>query len=268
MSLGFENLCIDLHEHFCQQIMENAEINNIIKIVGLQYKKSYEDPESLRSLRYGKIMIMTDQVGGLMDTQSSGATACHTITQCVVCFQDQDGSHIKGLLINFFHHNWPSLLKHTFLEEFITPIVKVRKTHRNTPTARSLGKSGWFYSKHRQSRASSGLELCWFVDFCCLQATKNKQELAFYSIPEFDEWKKQTDNYKTWNIKYYKGLLLKCSHINLYVFIKNVFYNLRCPSVVVNMWIIFQGWVQVQARRQKSTLPTWTGTASPSDTAV
>lgn len=39
--------------------------------------------------------------------------------------QDQDGSHIKGLLINFFHHNWPSLLKHTFLEEFITPIVKV-----------------------------------------------------------------------------------------------------------------------------------------------
>ena len=42
--------------------------------------------------------------------------------------QDQDGSHIKGLLINFFHHNWPSLLKHTFLEEFITPIVKVRQT--------------------------------------------------------------------------------------------------------------------------------------------
>lgn len=42
-----------------------------------------------------------------------------------VSYQDQDGSHIKGLLINFFHHNWPSLLKHTFLEEFITPIVKV-----------------------------------------------------------------------------------------------------------------------------------------------
>lgn len=46
----------------CPQIMENAEINNIIKIVGLQYKKSYDDQESLKSLRYGKIMIMTDQV--------------------------------------------------------------------------------------------------------------------------------------------------------------------------------------------------------------
>ncbi|XP_019712887.1 DNA topoisomerase 2-beta [Hippocampus comes] len=126
---------LNVREATHKQIMENAEINNIIKIVGLQYKKSYEDPESLRSLRYGKIMIMTDQ--------------------------DQDGSHIKGLLINFFHHNWPSLLKHTFLEEFITPIVKV---------------------------------------------TKNKQELAFYSIPEFNEWKKQTENYKTWHVKYYKGL--------------------------------------------------------------
>ncbi|KAF1381245.1 hypothetical protein PFLUV_G00151610 [Perca fluviatilis] len=126
---------LNVREATHKQIMENAEINNIIKIVGLQYKKSYEDPESLRTLRYGKIMIMTDQ--------------------------DQDGSHIKGLLINFFHHNWPSLLKHTFLEEFITPIVKVNK---------------------------------------------NKQEMAFYSIPEFDEWKKQTENYKTWHIKYYKGL--------------------------------------------------------------
>ncbi|KAI5087176.1 DNA topoisomerase 2-beta [Silurus meridionalis] len=126
---------LNVREATHKQIMENAEINNIIKIVGLQYKKSYDDADSLKSLRYGKIMIMTDQ--------------------------DQDGSHIKGLLINFFHHNWPSLLKHTFLEEFITPIVK---------------------------------------------ATKNKQEVSFYSIPEFEEWKKQTENHKTWHIKYYKGL--------------------------------------------------------------
>ena len=39
--------------------------------------------------------------------------------------------------------------------------------------------------------------------------SKNKQELAFYSIPEFDEWKKNTENYKTWHIKYYKGEFLR-----------------------------------------------------------
>ncbi|XP_069733450.1 DNA topoisomerase 2-alpha [Phaenicophaeus curvirostris] len=126
---------LNVREASHKQIMENAEINNIIKIVGLQYKKNYEDQESLKTLRYGKIMIMTDQ--------------------------DQDGSHIKGLLINFIHHNWPSLLRHNFLEEFITPIIKV---------------------------------------------SKNKEEIAFYSIPEFEEWKSSTQNYNSWKIKYYKGL--------------------------------------------------------------
>ncbi|XP_027522232.1 DNA topoisomerase 2-alpha [Corapipo altera] len=126
---------LNVREASHKQIMENAEINNIIKIVGLQYKKNYEDQESLKTLRYGKIMIMTDQ--------------------------DQDGSHIKGLLINFIHHNWPSLIRHNFLEEFITPIIK---------------------------------------------ASKNKEEIAFYSIPEFEEWKSSTQNYNSWKIKYYKGL--------------------------------------------------------------
>ena len=83
--------------------MENAEINNLIKIVGLQYKHKYDSEDSLKSLRYGKIMIMADQ--------------------------DQDGSHIKGLMINFIHHNWPNLLKHNFVEEFITPIVKVSRVY-------------------------------------------------------------------------------------------------------------------------------------------
>jgi DNA topoisomerase-2 len=43
----------------------------------------------------------------------------------------QDGSHIKGLLINFLHHNWPELLRLPFLEEFITPIVKATKKNQS-----------------------------------------------------------------------------------------------------------------------------------------
>ena len=42
--------------------------------------------------------------------------------------QDHDGSHIKGLLINFLHAHFPSLLKVPgFLLEFITPIIKATK---------------------------------------------------------------------------------------------------------------------------------------------
>lgn len=67
----------------------------------------------------------------------------------------------KGLLINFIHHNWPSLLKLPFLEEFITPIVKVKK---------------------------------------------GQEKHSFYSLPEFQEWKDATRDWKSWNVKYYKGL--------------------------------------------------------------
>lgn len=46
----------------------------------------------------------------------------------IMADQDHDGSHIKGLVINFLHHFWPSLLSLPgFLREFITPIVKAVK---------------------------------------------------------------------------------------------------------------------------------------------
>jgi DNA topoisomerase II len=90
---------LNVREANHKQIMENSEISNIKKILGLQHGKVYED---LSSLRYGHIMIMTDQ--------------------------DHDGSHIKGLIINFLDHFFPSLLRiKGFLQEFITPIVRATK---------------------------------------------------------------------------------------------------------------------------------------------
>ncbi|KAI4323425.1 hypothetical protein L6164_023032 [Bauhinia variegata] len=87
---------LNVREASSKQIMENEEIQNIKKILGLQQNKEYS---SVKSLRYGHLMIMTDQ--------------------------DYDGSHIKGLLINFIHSFWPSLLKvPSFLVEFTTPIIK------------------------------------------------------------------------------------------------------------------------------------------------
>lgn len=80
-----------------QKISDNAEITALKKILGLEQNKKYTD---LSSLRYGKIMILTDQ--------------------------DHDGSHIKGLLFNVFQSLWPSLFKiNGFLTSMLTPIIKV-----------------------------------------------------------------------------------------------------------------------------------------------
>ena len=35
------------------------------------------------------------------------------------------------------------------------------------------------------------------------QATKGKESISFYTLPEYEEWKDRT-NLRGWNIKYYK----------------------------------------------------------------
>ena len=86
-----------------QKINANEEIGNLKKILGLESGKKYE---SVKDLRYGKIMIM--------------------------CDADVDGTHIKGLLINMFHSLWPSLLEQPeFITSMLTPVVKAKNSKGN-----------------------------------------------------------------------------------------------------------------------------------------
>ena len=78
-----------------KQITGNSEITNIKKILALESCKTYKDT---KTLRYGKVMIMTDQ--------------------------DHDGSHIKGLVLNMFHTLWPELLELNYINCMVTPIIK------------------------------------------------------------------------------------------------------------------------------------------------
>ena len=84
------------NKNLAKQITENTEITNIKKILGLQSGKKYTDTSELR---YGSVMLLTDQ--------------------------DEDGSHIKGLLFNLFQSLWPELFKIAgFNKSMLTPIVK------------------------------------------------------------------------------------------------------------------------------------------------
>lgn len=131
---------LNVREASAEQISKNAEINAMKQIIGLKHKKVYT-PEDVKTLRYGHIMIMTDQ--------------------------DQDGSHIKGLIINFLESSFPGLLEIPgFLLEFITPIVKV------TVSKRGGGKT----------------------------------VIPFFSMPEFQLWRESQGQDCRWTLKYYKGL--------------------------------------------------------------
>jgi DNA topoisomerase II len=81
-----------------QKFNANEELTAIKTILGLEHKKVYK---SVKDLRYGRVMIMADQ--------------------------DHDGSHIKGLVMNLFHTEWPSLLEAGFLCTLLTPLLKASR---------------------------------------------------------------------------------------------------------------------------------------------
>jgi DNA topoisomerase-2 len=77
---------------------KNEELTAIKKILGLESGRKYT---SVKELRYGRVMVMADQ--------------------------DADGSHIKGLLMNLFHTEWPNLMKIGFICSLATPLLKATK---------------------------------------------------------------------------------------------------------------------------------------------
>jgi DNA topoisomerase-2 len=121
-----------------KQLLANEEIKNLKQIIGLKQNSVYKDT---KNLRYGGIIILTDS--------------------------DYDGSHIKGLLMNFFHFFWPSLLKiDGFIQTLATPIIKVFK-----------------------------------------KSDKKNAYREFFTQTEYKDWITSIgDEKRTYEIKYYKGL--------------------------------------------------------------
>lgn len=172
---------LNVREASHAQIMKNEEIQNIAKILGLVFGATYTDAAALR---YGHLMVMADQ--------------------------DSDGSHIKGLLINFIHFFWPSLLQiDGFLQQFITPIVKC--THGRTEKAfftlpqyqrwreeNAEGKESWHIKYYKGLGTSTAAEAKEYfsdlatheIDFAWGEGATNAIDLAFS--------KKRVEDRKAW----------------------------------------------------------------------
>ena len=92
---------LNVRDASVQQLLNNEEINNLKQIIGLKNGKEYFNTSELR---YGRVMLLTDS--------------------------DVDGTHIKSLIVNFFHTMWPSLIKLKFIQTLRTPIIKAIKGKR------------------------------------------------------------------------------------------------------------------------------------------
>ena len=159
-----------------QKFNANEELTAIKKILGLEQGKQYKD---VGELRYGRVMVMADQ--------------------------DHDGSHIKGLLMNLFHAEWPQLMKSGFLCTLLTPILKATKG-KSTLSFYSMPEfnqwkesnslAGWKIKYYKGLGTSTPAEAReWFINLHEIQyewdeKTDESMNLAFN--------KKQADDRKRW----------------------------------------------------------------------
>ena len=170
------------------KVEQTKEIAELKKILGLQSGKKYEN---VSELRYGSIMIMTDQ--------------------------DYDGSHIRGLLINLFHELWHELMAIPgFLTYMATPIVKATKG-KDTKN---------FYSQYEYEQWKKTEEAArgWRVKYYKGLGTSTRDEakdyfakpqaVRFEYVPGSDEAidlafnKKRADDRKQWLQGYDKSALV------------------------------------------------------------
>jgi DNA topoisomerase-2 len=125
------------------KVEQTKEIAELKKILGLTSGKKYTD---VKDLRYGSIMIMTDQ--------------------------DLDGSHIRGLLINLFHELWHELIAIPgFITYMATPIVKANKGKESR-----VFYSQYEYEQWREGEGSKG----WKVKYYKGLGTSTRDEAKDY----------------------------------------------------------------------------------------
>jgi DNA topoisomerase II len=141
-----------------EKFNKNEELTAIKAILGLRQGTVYE---SKKDLRYGRVMVMADQ--------------------------DHDGSHIKGLLMNLFHTEWPQLMQMGFLCSLATPLLKASKK----------GNTISFYSASEFETWKETNDLKgWNIKYYKGLGTSTKQEARewFEKLTEiYYDWDEETD---------------------------------------------------------------------------
>ena len=172
---------LNVSKNSAAKLEKNDVFTNLIKALGLEEDKTYETDEERSNLRYGAVVIM--------------------------CDQDHDGSHIKGLIVNLFKTYWPALLRHWSFDRK----SNLGMTSEDRELLSTLTKEGC--KRHESSFIKQ------LVTPVIKAFPKNQEndEKWFFNQNQFDTWEAETiqerseknPNYNLlsdYQIKYYKGL--------------------------------------------------------------
>jgi DNA topoisomerase-2 len=183
-----------------KKISENKEIAEIKKILGLETGKDYKTVEDIsKNLRYGRVLFMTDQ--------------------------DADGSHIKGLCVNLFQSEWPTLTQVPgFIGFMNTPILKAKKGNQelvfynngeyNTWKEANANIKGWNIKYYKGLGTSTGKEFREYFEKKKLVGFHHNIETSDNMIDMIFN-KKRSDDRKHWLEKYDRDSYLDTSKENV-----------------------------------------------------
>ncbi len=100
---------INVHNATVQEINNNEEVKLLKQVLGLITNVDYSIDDNFNKLRYGKVCILTDA--------------------------DDDGIHIRGLVLNFFFRMWPSLFYRSpaFCTSMSTAVTMIKLPKEKLP---------------------------------------------------------------------------------------------------------------------------------------
>lgn len=135
-SFAIKGKFINVQKETTKRVNENKEVQMLKKILNLAFGVDYSDEENRKLLRYGKVCIISDA--------------------------DDDGIHIRGLLLNFFYKYWPQLFtsgenkQQTFFQSFSTAVTMVRVPGKGVEMFYSNPSfKEWYESSFNNSRELS-----------------------------------------------------------------------------------------------------------------
>jgi len=127
------------------KILENTEVTLLKDILGLRIGVDYTKDSNFKTLRYGKVNILTDA--------------------------DDDGIHIRGLILNFFYHMYPSLIERGGFIEALSTFVAVATKGKK----REVFYSNPEYKSWETSNTDKGVSVKYYKGLGTSQAKDAKE---------------------------------------------------------------------------------------------
>jgi len=106
------------------KIYNNAELQGLISALGLTIKNTAENAIKKTTLRYDRIIIMTDA--------------------------DVDGAHIRVLLLTFFYRYQRELIEDGYVHIAQPPLYKIKYNHVNTKNGKKQKKEIYVYTEEEK----------------------------------------------------------------------------------------------------------------------